>query len=347
MYNVIIVDDEHMILLSLQKLLEGLEDKFSIAGVAEDGQEALHLLDNHSIDIVITDICMPEMDGLELIEKARNIDSKIKFIIISGYDDFSYAQTAIRFGVSDFILKPIVPDQILSIMDNMYSQMQTNKRSYAENNDWILLLETYKKELVEHIWTFNKAETFEKINDVVEGHNRIPNHPLSLSQLLEDLLRDIENELINRNPNLPNLLPEQITWSNMMTDTTEIAKQAVSRMIDFVQGSRNLGSRQNILKAVEYIEAYFASPDFSLQEVADYIGVSESYFSRSFKEEMNISFIKYVIHIRMAKAKELIQNADMSITKIAFEVGFSDYPHFSKSFKKYYGLTPNEYRKQL
>ncbi|WP_163537428.1 response regulator [Gracilibacillus sp. YIM 98692] len=347
MYNVIIVDDEHMIHLSLQKLLEKIEDKFSVAGVAEDGKEALLLVENHSIDLVITDIWMPEMDGLEFIEAAKKIDPTMKFIIISGYDDFHYAQKAIRFGVSDFILKPIVPDQILSTMDQMYTQMKKNERSYTEYNDWVILLETDKKEMVEHIWTSNEAKAYEKINTIVEGYHHTPNNPLSLSQLLENLLRDIENELINRNISLPNCLPEQIKWPNTRELMMEKAKQEISHMIETVQGSRNLGSRQNILKAVEYMKKNYALEELSLQEAANYVGVSESYFSRSFKEEMNISFIKYLIKLRLAKAKEMIQDSDLKITDIAFKVGFSDYPHFSKSFKKYYGLTPNEYRKQM
>ncbi|QGH33446.1 response regulator [Gracilibacillus salitolerans] len=347
MYNVMIVDDEHVIQLSLQKLLKKRKDAFSVIGIAEDGKEAIQLLEKHSIDLIITDICMPEMDGLELIEATKKIDPTVKFIIISGYNDFNYAQKAIRFGVSDFILKPIVPDQIFTTIDNIYRQMKRYEYSYTKHNDWVLLLETYKKEIVEYIWQFNEEKAHEKISTIIEGHHKLQNNPFSLSQLLENLLKDIENELINRNLSLPQRQPEYMKWPYTMDLIIKRAKNEISYLINTIKGLRNLGSRQNILKAVEYVKENFSKEDLSLQEVAGNIGVSEAYFSRSFKEEMNISFKKYLIKLRMTKAKEMIIDLEMNITNIAFKVGFSDYPHFSKTFKKYYGLTPIEFKKQV
>lgn len=86
--------------------------------------------------------------------------------------------------------------------------------------------------------------------------------------------------------------------------------------------------------------------DLSLQEVADSLGMSVTYLSRTFKNETNMNFVKYLVQIRMEKARELLAEPELSAQETAYRVGFSDYVHFSKTFKKYHGLTPSEYRKQ-
>ncbi|WP_327204869.1 AraC family transcriptional regulator [Paenibacillus sp. DMB20] len=116
-------------------------------------------------------------------------------------------------------------------------------------------------------------------------------------------------------------------------------------MISEIKGSRNLGARHNILKATEYIKEHYADEELSLPRVAAELGMSVAYLSRSFKEEMNINFVKYLVQTRLEKAAELLEQDTSPAVEIAYQVGFTDYSHFSRTFKKHFGLTPAEYRK--
>jgi two-component system response regulator YesN len=118
-------------------------------------------------------------------------------------------------------------------------------------------------------------------------------------------------------------------------------------MIREIRASRNLGAGHYIRRAVRYMEEHYTREELSLTEVAHALGISVPYLSRSFKEEMNVTFVQHLTRLRMAKARELLADTDDSTTEIALQVGYSDYPHFSKTFKKMYGLTPTAYRKQL
>lgn len=105
--KVLIVDDEAFIRDGLRSQLnEMFPGKFEFCE-AENGQIALELLGSVCPQIVLTDICMPDMDGLEFIEKAQTFGMNPHFIIISGHDNFSYARKAIKYNVADFLLKPI------------------------------------------------------------------------------------------------------------------------------------------------------------------------------------------------------------------------------------------------
>ncbi|MNI38021.1 Arabinose operon regulatory protein [compost metagenome] len=89
------------------------------------------------------------------------------------------------------------------------------------------------------------------------------------------------------------------------------------------------------------------SVEVTLSEVADMVGITPSYFSTLFRKMTGQTFVSYRIHKRMEKAKELLSIPHMRSVDIADEVGYDDYPHFTKTFKKIYGIGPSEYRSSI
>lgn len=117
MLKVLLVDDEYYILQGLKALIEWEKEGFVIAGTASDGGEALEFLRYNQVDLILADINMPEISGLELMQKIRTEKlSDAFFVILSGFAEFSYAQEAIRYKCTDYILKPIEKEQLLEIL---------------------------------------------------------------------------------------------------------------------------------------------------------------------------------------------------------------------------------------
>lgn len=117
MYKVLIVDDEIFVRKGLISLMDWSSQQFEICGEAENGEQALELIEQLTPDLVIVDIRMPVLDGLELIQKVKaEGDHQPLFIILSGYPDFSYAQQAFRFNVSDYILKPVDEQELTATL---------------------------------------------------------------------------------------------------------------------------------------------------------------------------------------------------------------------------------------
>ena len=118
MLRVLLVDDEPFILRGMKELIDWENEGFEIVGSAADGEEALLFLQNHDADLILSDIKMPIMDGLELLRKLR-ISEKyrdIYFIILSGYADFQYAQKAIKYACNDYILKPVEKEKLVQAL---------------------------------------------------------------------------------------------------------------------------------------------------------------------------------------------------------------------------------------
>ncbi|MBO5031046.1 MAG: response regulator [Lachnospiraceae bacterium] len=151
MLKVLLVDDEPFIVQGLMVLLDWQKEGYEIAAAAQNGREALEYLKNNKVDLIIADIKMPEMTGLELLETIRREKvSEAYFVILSGYSDFSYAQQAIRYSCMDYVLKPVEKEVLTEIirkaanMSATVIQQQEDKmqmeRAYMARNVIALLL---------------------------------------------------------------------------------------------------------------------------------------------------------------------------------------------------------------
>ena len=116
MLKVLIADDEEKICQLIEKLIDWKTLGLSVAAVALNGIDAISKITEHKPDIVITDIRMPGIDGMELIERTKRICPDTEVIIISGYRHFEYAQTAIRYGVRNYLLKPIHKKELIDAL---------------------------------------------------------------------------------------------------------------------------------------------------------------------------------------------------------------------------------------
>lgn len=110
--KILIVDDERLILMGLRAVIEKITDISCEVDTAGSAAAAMALLEEKQADLMITDVEMPGLSGLELIERVRNKGWCSRFIILSGYDNFEYARTALRLEAADYLLKPVDKDQL-------------------------------------------------------------------------------------------------------------------------------------------------------------------------------------------------------------------------------------------
>jgi two-component system, response regulator YesN len=127
MFNVFLVDDEPFIIEGLQNIVEWNDLGLTIVGQAENGEEAWHYLKDQPVDLVVTDIMMPKMTGLELIEKVKHTHPGTRFIILSGYNEFSYVKQGIKLGVENYLLKPINLAEFRSTLETTVQKIEQTR----------------------------------------------------------------------------------------------------------------------------------------------------------------------------------------------------------------------------
>lgn len=155
MFKVFLVEDENVVREGIRKNIQWEQYGFQYTGDASDGELALPMIREIQPDLLITDIKMPFMDGLTLIKLVRSELPRTKIVIISGYDDFTYAQQAIRMGVDQYLLKPIIKDKLVEILVELYGKMNEERQQQE-------YIEYFRREAQEYE-NFSRRSFFEKI----------------------------------------------------------------------------------------------------------------------------------------------------------------------------------------
>lgn len=130
--NVMIVDDEAHIRSGIKAKVDWESLGMILAAEASDGAEALQAIERGGIDLVITDITMPVMDGLDLIRRAAEIGCNVKFVIVSGYSEFEYARTAMKYGISEYLLKPLKSEEIHSSLTRIKEEFLVTEGAWLK-----------------------------------------------------------------------------------------------------------------------------------------------------------------------------------------------------------------------
>lgn len=282
-YKIFIIDDEPMIIKGLKELVPWNDIGCEVIGVAKNGQAGLEAIQDLSPNIVISDIRMPKLSGLEMIEAIRQVNQDIKFIILTGHRDFDYAKKAINLGVVKYLLKPT---NIEDIKGAVAEAMVMLDEEHAKDDDIKALRE-------------------------------------KLAQMAQDNKIDPLHD------------PKSNTTSDQGTKASSINKDDASESDSKV--------KYLAASAVAYMQEHFAEK-LDLQTLADNLFISSWYLCKVLKKEFDNSFVRMLNEIRIQEARRLLVETNYKVYEICDMVGYTDNPYFTKTFKKYTGMTPNQYR---
>ncbi|MDF2937404.1 MAG: response regulator [Paenibacillaceae bacterium] len=334
--RLLVVDDEPIIRSGLKKMVLDYPHGLESADTAGNGLEALEKIMLSEPDILMTDIRMPRMDGLELCKRVHELYPHILKVVVSGYSDFDYAQKCLEYGVKHYLLKPVTPPDLHEVLDKLLHSGTPGFIPASRYLGWIERLE-------EAVWSLQQDE-IRRLTEEWREHGA----QLSVQQLKE-LLGDVLSQLQRRFTDKSRPLHRGIalpleghTRPEVFTELEERLKNCIADLL----AQRRGNFKDPMEEAKTYIDTHL-SLEITLKEVADMVGITPTYFSALFKKITNETFISYRIHRRMEKARELLAVPHMRTVDIAAEVGYDDYPHFTKTFKKIYGQSPSEYRASL
>lgn len=151
MYKVLLVDDEYMIPMGLKKIINWESLGFEVANTAESANEALSILEEQPVDLIITDVTMPEMNGLEFIEVAQKQQYEFEFMILSGYQEFSYLKSGLQLGAVNYLMKPVNKQELTDTLQKVKKRLdqQNNQKNQQEVYQENLLVQWLNDELEE------------------------------------------------------------------------------------------------------------------------------------------------------------------------------------------------------
>lgn len=500
MYKVLIVDDERIEREGIKFLLLQEEPNCEVLEAA-NGKQALALLRGEQVDLLLTDIKMPHMDGLELAQRGRAENKNLKIVIFSGYSDFSFAQKAMRFGVTEYILKPADPEifrtTVRKLLNEIEEQKNQERRDQKEQNflqqyflqnylytgnkeildeardlidleqwnqwhcaimiesgkaffdtaqdtiaeeigqelrrsffylnlnsrqsmlffsdihcDYLLLAKNIylflrRSYLVNfHLAVSKKFEGYEVMPEILiqleqqmeerfyypekhvfannEEDDKYVDKSIQDSQILQHISEDISRKDIGQlwthferlaekyksntqfsamytkfvfSNVIQSLFEEnkfseerrldkeidRLYSSNDIDEVVKITKENIKEYEKFLENSMK-ESRNEVAAVKSYIYQHYGE-DLNLETLAEKVYLSSGYLSFIFKKETGMNLNRFIRVCRMEKAKELLCNTNMKVAQVSEEVGFSNVSYFCRSFREYYGSSPESYRK--
>ncbi|HWQ29801.1 MAG TPA: response regulator [Negativicutes bacterium] len=311
------MDDMDIVRRELKRIKLWEKNGFVISGEAGNGHEALEKLSRESYDMVITDIKMPKVDGIELLKKITEKKLCPCVILYSDHSDFKYARQGLVLGAFDYIVKPVVPEEL----DELLSRARAFITETRQEQLRILQLEKKLEEKLDVF--FPRAEVEQLVAAINSGDGKWLSYAGNVfdTACAADFARvngtDSEKELfISEKRSLTELLGR--LGCNIRAGG--VVEQVCTYVLENIDG------------------------EISLSTVADSLFINKSYISGNFKQKMGLSFIEYLTTVKMERAKKLIRDGSIRIYEIGGLLGFKDIEYFSRVFKKYTGLSPMEYR---
>ncbi|MGN1203501.1 MAG: response regulator [Lachnospiraceae bacterium] len=524
--KLVIVDDEPILLKGLISTYEWDKMGFQVVGSAQSGEQAVEVINRLSPDVVLTDIRMKQMTGLQVMEQVRKTEKDCLFIVLSAYRDFSYAQQACDLGAFAYLLKPIEDEKLQETMQNAYKTCMEQRKNAQKYENWEKIVRkdatnflqvVVQKYLQDQIPFDKMKEVFETVEQISENEDRFitvntdidiaykitnalnyeavryaletfltekigkryffwhftceegsdifivrtrdnatvrelkhlleqakeeQKSPIvaSISKPYKGLMgirrsyeearklfklsaasgggtftireemgeRCVKNDATEEDLRIINalrkndakalkeafvhfiyvlpaeeelqrqkmhamMLKAEVTIEDTYGMTGEVKEQfknyycnmqnlnaskevdvcyrilgkAIEERIAYAESHEITNGREYMTAALAYMEEHLQEEDLSIVSVATHIYLNPVYFGRVFKENMHMSFKKYLLQCRMEKAKKLLQNGTDSIGSICEQTGIGNPSYFSHLFKEYTGKLPSEYKKEF
>lgn len=357
MYRVLIVDDDKTVRYMLKRYKKWESHGLSIADEAGDGKEALIKLAASRFDLLLTDIKMPGMDGIELLKELKIMRWDICVVFLSTHSDFNYAKQGIRFGVFDYMTKPI-DDEILgetlhrvkSYLDDKrtkYSQNQNEKRRMDESLRLYYPRSSQKK--LTSLLLSGSSEAIEEAKQILtEVTSIVGSDIFMLGRLLENLVLEISDGihvLFSWLDKIEGAVFEETMPSIGSGDDIQIwFLDCVNRMLEMIRKYELHQSDGIVRKTIDYVMGH-VEENIKLETVARDINVSKDYVGKLFKQKTGINFHDYVARVKMEHAKYLMRTGIYKTYEISDMLGYRTPDYFTRLFKNYTGFTPIDFRR--
>ncbi len=343
MYKVYIVEDEHLEREALKMILDKQADNVEVIGSASSGLVALEGIQETDPDIILMDINIPEMNGIEVLRQVKKMDVNKKVILITAFNEFDFAHQAIKAKVDNFLLKPIRPEQLIEAVNQAIASLKANaKNKFEEKMNEVIFAVVQKKysdsrkALTEYLDLLYDHYGY----DLIAIQYEIQHFMEELNMISKDSCNyDIISPLRSRNNNQHFVN----TYQNRYDLKVEIMK-AIDRIFDHLMDNKD--NRKNTIEDIlNYIDRN-CHKDISLDQVGEYANMSSYYLSKIFKKETGVNFVTYLTDRKIEIAKDMLINTDIPIINIALDLSYHEPNYFSKVFKKSTGMTPTEYRRK-
>jgi two-component system response regulator YesN len=357
-FKVLIVDDSVFIRTTIKALpLWGEVSGFVIAGEAKSGTEALQLLEKHSFDLVITDICMPDMTGIELLKLVVKKNLVPCVALISQHTDFEYAKKGLLYGAMDYIVKPFVEEDLARLLIRVKGQLAERRRlekaigtklSPAELVREMIMTEDLSQLIgmvkMGDLASLRLAVALgESITKKAAGDARLAKEALYASVQKVAVELDKNYSWIGKYRNLQSIVEQRF----VQADETSLLLQfqaSVVELVEVVNEFTNLRCQGRSAQEIAQYMLEHIDEQLSLTKIAKCLYITRTYLGEVFKEKTGLKVREYLLFLKITRAKHLLTEDQLSWDEIALLLGYNSTEYFAGLFTQHVGCSPRQYQ---
>ena len=341
MFRAVFVDDEIWALRGIQGILDWKEYGFENVGAYTDPREALEAIGELAPDVVFTDIRMPGIDGMSLIEKIKESVPSVSFVIVSAYRDFEIARQACKNEVSDYLIKPLDKNEVKNTLRTLYDKL------LKKSGDTFRITDLDLSDPESH-------KDPDLIRFIGELTARAPLCVLTSNKEAAEIFRcltpvridGIKYSYVIEAPKTlpaPGELPEglRVGLSTEFSAPEDLARR-VTEAVKSYRGGFFFSDNEQTAKIEEYLYDNL-DKKITMDDICRSFFLSKPYIFELFRENSDTTAMGFLKSVRLCRAADLLKSASASVSDVAAAVGFDDAGYFTKTFKARYGMTPEQY----
>lgn len=360
-FTVLIVDDEAMPRTVLQKHIPW--EKLSVANVylASDGEEAIEQARRFCPEIIISDIRMPRLNGLEMAAAIREFLPACQFIFLSGYSDKEYLKSAIRLRAASYVEKPLDLEEITAAVREVTTQLQRQAKPTAQelffhgehsserplNEEVYHAEEAFLDRLEKSIRHNKKEETYAALRKLCEETRHCEGtSPEYLRHLYCRVLFLFLHAAESRNLRALTARTDHLLYSLSSQETLAGLQEILMQTAKEYFAAQSPDCPDIYTQVEHYIENHYRDCSLTVQNIADHLGFTNTYLCAAYKKSCGKTINKRLTEIRLFHAKELLTTTNCKLYETANAVGYQDGKYFVKLFTRETGLSPREYQRR-
>ncbi len=371
MYKAFAVDDEPSVIEGIKIMIPWSELDFVLCGTASNAADALAMIREQRPHLLISDIRMPHLSGLELVEEAKKLGFDLEFILLSGYADFSYIQQAMKSQVFDYLLKPLDRDEMVSVLHKVKAKLDNiflteygitsedidafrrgrrlletdgagNRRQTGTEDQWDNFGNDFDEELTKSIKLMDLSDARRLTEDLFDYfvHKRVCRQEIRI--IINSCIYHVLRIAFESNIRLNSALLFEEGKALDIEDIKKHLLDIISKVIGLMLEDRRKNTHSYLYEVKDYINEHFHE-DLSVSQLAKMKFIEAGYLGEAFIKQFGCSINEYLHRLRIKKAIELIETTDMRLSDISSAVGYNNYNNFFSHFEKITHKKPTQY----
>ncbi len=361
MISVLIVDDERLVRDTLKAFIPWREIGIDSIYEAENGKKGLAYMEKYHPSIIITDIKMPHMNGMEFAKRIRECPWPTKLVFLSGYTDKEYLKGAIHLHVDGYIEKPVNPQEITALMRSLATQCHKD-RGNQDEAAFFFYGDYLPHTLNSRVFRLSKPEILaigkalkQKDRTRVAGKiNALISQMKSCEATSPDYIRNVFSQIALQIESAAGLHgakqaqedSERFIYAASSVSQLSALEEAAFRIIDTFFTETQDREIDPITQINDYLHTHYANCGLSIHDIAKSLNFNSTYLCTVYKQKTGRTINAVLTEIRMDAACKLLSETSLKLYAIAEKVGYRDGKYFTKVFAKEVGMLPRHYREQ-